>query len=85
MVTERDLRLAGGRTIHAHDTGAEGRDAGPALSWHHGTPNMARPRALFPAAARLSIRWVSNDRPGYGGSALHPGRDVASAAAGSDP
>ena len=27
------------------------------------------------------IRWVSYDRPGYGGSTPHPGRDVASAAA----
>jgi hypothetical protein len=27
------------------------------------------------------MRWVSYDRPGYGGSTPHPGRDVASAAA----
>jgi pimeloyl-ACP methyl ester carboxylesterase len=49
--------------------------------WHHGTPNIgAPPEPLFPAADRLGIRWVSYDRPGYGGSTPHPGRDVASAA-----
>jgi pimeloyl-ACP methyl ester carboxylesterase len=50
--------------------------------WHHGTPNIgAPPEPLFPAAERHGIRWVSYDRPGYGGSTSHPGRDVASAAA----
>jgi pimeloyl-ACP methyl ester carboxylesterase len=50
--------------------------------YHHGTPNIGRPpEPLFPASDRLGIRWVSHDRPGYGGSAPHPGRDVASAAA----
>ena len=50
--------------------------------WHHGTPNLGSPPALlFPAADRLGLRWVSYDRPGYGGSSPHPGRAVASAAA----
>ena len=81
MVTESDLRLADGRTIHVYDTGAEEPDARLAVFWHHGTPNIgAPPEPLFPAAARLGIRWVSYDRPGYGGSTPHPGRDVASAA-----
>jgi pimeloyl-ACP methyl ester carboxylesterase len=31
--------------------------------------------------AERGIRSVSHDRPGYGGSTPHPGRDVASAAA----
>jgi pimeloyl-ACP methyl ester carboxylesterase len=39
------------------------------------------PEPLFPAAAQHGIRWVSYDRPGYGGSTPHPGRDIASAAA----
>ncbi|NEE56132.1 alpha/beta hydrolase, partial [Streptomyces sp. SID8455] len=39
------------------------------------------PAPLFPAAERLSVRWVSYDRPGYGGSSPLPGRDIASAAA----
>jgi len=81
MVTESDLRLADGRTIHVYDNGAEEPDARLAVFWHHGTPNIgAPPEPLFPAAARLGIRWVSYDRPGYGGSTPHPGRDVASAA-----
>lgn len=88
--TELDLTLADGRRLHVYDTGAPaGTDAGTdapggglVLFWHHGTPNIgAPPEPLFPAAARLGIRWVSYDRPGYGGSTPHPGRDVASAAA----
>jgi pimeloyl-ACP methyl ester carboxylesterase len=82
MVTESDLRLGDGRTVHVYDTGAGDRDARLAVFWHHGTPNIgAPPAALFPAADRLGIRWVSYDRPGYGGSTPRPGRDVASAAA----
>ena len=52
------------------------------MFWHHGTPNIGGPPTpLFPAAARLGIRWVSHDRPGYGGSTPSRGRNVASAAA----
>lgn len=79
MVTETDVRLAGGRVLHAYDTGGEGRLA---VVWHHGTPNIGLPpEPLFPVSDRLGIRWVSYDRPGYGGSTPVPGRDVASAAA----
>ncbi|RZU77746.1 pimeloyl-ACP methyl ester carboxylesterase [Micromonospora kangleipakensis] len=78
MMTELDLRLADGRTLHAYDTGGEDRLA---VFWHHGTPNIGAPPApLFAAADRLGIRWVSHDRPGYGGSTPLPGRDIASAA-----
>jgi pimeloyl-ACP methyl ester carboxylesterase len=79
MVTEADLELSDGRTLHFYDTG--GGDGRLAVFWHHGTPNIgAPPEPLFPAADRLGIRWVSYDRPGYGGSTPHRGRDVASAA-----
>lgn len=79
---ETDLRLDGGRTLHVYDTGADDMGGRLAVFWHHGTPNIgAPPEPLFPAAARLGIRWVSHDRPGYGGSTPLPGRDVASAAA----
>jgi pimeloyl-ACP methyl ester carboxylesterase len=82
MVTETDLRLRDGRTLHAYDAAAEGGATRLAVFWHHGTPNLgAPPEPLFPAAARHGIRWVSQDRPGYGGSTPNPGRDVASAAA----
>jgi pimeloyl-ACP methyl ester carboxylesterase len=82
MVTQTDLLLSDGRTLHAYDAVADGVDARLAVFWHHGTPNLgAPPEPLFPAAARSGIRWLSYDRPGYGGSTPHPGRDVASAAA----
>src|SRR5215203_2680771 len=76
-----DLELGDGRTLHVYDTGADDADGRLAVFWHHGTPNIgAPPEPLFAAAARLGIRWVSRDRPGYGGSTPYPGRDVASAA-----
>ncbi|WBC17598.1 alpha/beta hydrolase [Micromonospora sp. WMMA1998] len=78
MVTETDLRLPDGRTLHVYDTG--GADRLPVF-WHHGTPNVGAPPApLFAAADRLGLRWVSHDRPGYGGSTPLPDRDVASVA-----
>ncbi len=81
-MTETDLRLDDGRTLHAYDTAADGADARLAVFWQHGTPNTgAPPEPLFPAAAQLGVRWVSHDRPGYGGSTPNPGRTVAAAAA----
>jgi pimeloyl-ACP methyl ester carboxylesterase len=80
VVTQLDVPVADGRTIHAYDAATGGSDA-LAVFWHHGTPNIgAPPEPLFAAADRLAIRWVSYDRPGYGGSTPRPGRDVASAA-----
>lgn len=82
MVRETDLELSDGRALHVYDASADGADARLAIFWHHGTPNIgAPPEPLLPAAAQRGIRWVSYDRPGYGGSTPHPGRDVASAAA----
>ncbi len=81
MVTETDLKLSDGRTLHAYDTGADDAEGRLAVFWHHGSPNIgAPPEPLFPAADRLGIRWVSYDRPGYGESTPRPDRDVASAA-----
>jgi pimeloyl-ACP methyl ester carboxylesterase len=81
-VQEIDLPLSDGRTLHVYDAGQHGESERLAVFWHHGTPNIGAPPApLFPAAGRLAIRWVSYDRPGYGGSSPQPGRDVASAAA----
>jgi pimeloyl-ACP methyl ester carboxylesterase len=81
MVTETDLELGDGRTLHAYDTGANDANGRLAVFWHHGSPNIGAPPApLFSAADRLGIRWVSYDRPGYGGSTPRPDRDVASAA-----
>ncbi|AKH83617.1 alpha/beta hydrolase [Streptomyces sp. CNQ-509] len=79
---EIDVELEGGRRLHVYDTGGEGRDDRLAVFWHHGTPNVgAPPGPLLPDAERLGLRWVSYDRPGYGGSSPWPGRDMASAAA----
>jgi pimeloyl-ACP methyl ester carboxylesterase len=81
MVIEVDVVLDDGRTLHAYDASAEGAEAGVAVMWHHGTPNVGSPPLpLFPAAAERGLRWVSYDRPGYGGSTRSPGRDLASAA-----
>ena len=80
MITETDLRLADGRNLHVYDTG-EQDDTRLTVFWHHGTPNTgAPPEPLFPAADRLGIRWVSQDRPAYGTSTRQPGRNMASAA-----
>jgi pimeloyl-ACP methyl ester carboxylesterase len=82
MMTELDLELGDGRRLHTYDTGADGAAGRVAVFWHHGTPNIGPPpQPLFPAADRLGIRWVSYDRPGYGGSTPYRDRDVASAAA----
>jgi pimeloyl-ACP methyl ester carboxylesterase len=78
MGAEIDVRLDDGRTLHAYDTG----DGEHVVCWHHGSPNIGAPPApLFAASAPLGIRWISYDRPGYGGSTPRPDRTVASAAA----
>ncbi len=77
-VHEFDIALPDSRTLHGYDTGGDGV---PVL-WHHGTPNTGEPpRPLLALAAELGVRWVSFDRPGYGGSTAHPGRTIASVAA----
>ena len=79
---ETDLKLSDGRTLHVYDAPPDGADPRLVVFWHHGMPNTGvPPEPLFPAAAQHGIRWVSYDRPGYGGSTPHPGRDIASAAA----
>jgi pimeloyl-ACP methyl ester carboxylesterase len=81
-VIEVDVQLSDDRVLHAYDT-ADSDSARPlVVFWLHGTPNIgAPPKPLFPAAERLGVRWVSYDRPGYGGSTPRPGRNMASAAA----
>jgi pimeloyl-ACP methyl ester carboxylesterase len=67
----------GDRVLHAYDT----EDGDLPVVWHHGTPNVGTPPApLSGDGDRLGIRWISYDRPGYGGSTPVPGRDVTSAA-----
>lgn len=76
-VHEFDLTLPDGRTLHGYDTGGDGMP----VMWHHGTPNVgAPPRPLFELANELGLRWVSFDRPAYGGSTANPGRSIAAVA-----
>src|SRR5437588_8088351 len=78
-IKEFDLTVPGGRTLHAYETEGEGMVP---IFWFHGTPNLgAPPEPLFAEAARQGFRWLSYDRPGYGGSSPDPGRKIASAAA----
>jgi pimeloyl-ACP methyl ester carboxylesterase len=79
---ELDVPLDDRRSLHAYEASPESGTAGLTVLWHHGTPNIGSPPApLFAASERLGIRWISYDRPGYGGSPRRIGRDIASAAA----
>src|SRR5580704_19700534 len=81
MVTEIDVAVPGGRVLHAYDAGPDSAGALPVF-WLHGTPNTGEPpEPLFAPAAERGIRWVSYDRPSYGGSSPQRGRSVGSAAA----
>ena len=60
-----------GRTLRAYDVPVD--DPVLTVVWHHGTPNVGTPpEPLLPASAARGIRWVSYDRPGYGGSTPAP-------------
>jgi pimeloyl-ACP methyl ester carboxylesterase len=77
---ERDIPVGAGRVLHVYDTHPGDRERFPVV-WQHGTPNLgAPPEPLFAAADRLGLRWVSFDRPGYGGSTVDPGRTMATVA-----
>lgn len=77
MVKQIDLDLGDGRILRAYDTGTGDLP----VFWCHGTPGTgAPPEPLLPAAAERGVRWVSYDRPGFGGSTARPGRNVAAAA-----
>jgi hypothetical protein len=56
VVTQTDLLVRDGRTLHAYDALADGVDARLAVFWHHGTPNLgAPPEPLLPAADVASV------------------------------
>jgi pimeloyl-ACP methyl ester carboxylesterase len=80
-IRQRDVELTGGWRLHVYDTASDDTDTRLPVFWFHGTPNIGEPPApLIPAAAQRGIRWISYDRPGYGGSTPRPGRDIAAAA-----
>ena len=73
MVTDGVVELNDGRTLHYYDARKDESDARVAVFWHHGTPNLGSPpEPLFSAAAENGLRWVSYDRPAYGGSTRTP-------------
>jgi pimeloyl-ACP methyl ester carboxylesterase len=82
-----EVSSGGGRVLQVYDAGPA--DSGTAdhgarlpVFWLHGTPMIGPPPTpLFQAATNHGLRWVSYDRPGYGGSSRMPDRDVASGAA----
>lgn len=77
MVAQFDVELGDGAVLHGYDSG-EGKCV---VMWHHGTPNIgAPPEPLFDLSHELGIRWISYDRPGYGGSSRLLNRNIASAA-----
>lgn len=78
-MTELDVTLRDGRTLHVHD---EGDPNGVAVVAHHGMPSCGRLYRLHVDDARArGIRLIGYDRPGYGRSSAQPGRSVGDAAA----
>lgn len=76
-----EVDLGNGRVLRAYDSATSAADSRLPVFWYHGTPNIgAPPEPLFAAAEQAGLRWVSYDRPAYGGSTPVPGRAVASAA-----
>ena len=78
-MSELDVTLRDGRTLHVYD---EGDPAGAAVVVHHGTPSSGRLYPSFVDDARArGLRLIGYDRPGYGGSSAQLGRSVGDAAA----
>jgi pimeloyl-ACP methyl ester carboxylesterase len=77
-VSELDVTLRDGRTLHVYD---DGDSDGFALVVHHGTPGSG---LLYGPdvedAKRQGLRLIGYDRAGYGASSPHPGRTVADVA-----
>ncbi len=78
-MTELDVTLRDGRTLHAYD---EGDPQGVAVVAQNGTPSSGRIYGAHADDARArGIRLIGYDRPGYAGSSAQPGRSVGDAAA----
>jgi len=75
---ERAVRTPDGRTLAVEDAGDP---AGRAVLVHNGMPNSRHLYGPWVAdAAGRGLRLIGYDRPGYGGSAPHPGHTVADCA-----
>ncbi|WP_062291024.1 alpha/beta fold hydrolase [Demequina phytophila] len=76
MASKGEIDRPDGRTVRWYTDGPD--DASLVIFWHHGTPNIGQPPGpLMKPATDRGIRWVSLDRPGYGGSTRREGRCVA--------
>jgi pimeloyl-ACP methyl ester carboxylesterase len=76
---EFDLDLPDGRRLHVYDLGKTGNEV---VLWQHGAGMRGvPPEPLVRHAARLGLRIVAFDRPGYSGSTPSPDRSVADGAA----
>jgi pimeloyl-ACP methyl ester carboxylesterase len=74
-VTELDVALRDGRTLHIYD---DGDPDGRVVVEHHGTPGSGLPyQPDLDLARERSLRVIRFDRAGYGGSTPNPGRSVA--------
>lgn len=72
------LTLPNGRNLAIAQTGTPG---GRPVIYLHGTPGSRLNRYPFDEElARLNVRLITYDRPGYGASTRCPGRDIAAAA-----
>jgi pimeloyl-ACP methyl ester carboxylesterase len=61
VVTETDLELSDGNTLHVYDTGADDADGRLAVFWHHGTPNIG-PWGFDPAQVMAPVLLVHGGR-----------------------
>jgi pimeloyl-ACP methyl ester carboxylesterase len=70
------ITLPGGRRLRWYEFGDRG---GPPVLYTTGTPVSGLGGAWYDQAARASgLRWISLDKPGYGGSGYHRDRSLAS-------
>ncbi len=79
MVIVHDLETAHG-VVRWRESGDP--QAPVTAIWHHGTPGIgAPPGPLLDASEQRGIRWLSFDRPGYGGTTPSDAWNVVDAAA----
>lgn len=72
--TEHRLRLPDGRTLACLELGDR---TGPPVLYFHGYPGSRfEARVAAAAAARLGVRLLAVDRPGFGQSTFQPGRRI---------
>lgn len=77
-MSERDVTTRDGRRLRVHDAGDA---AGVPVLAISGTPGSGQlPAQEITRARERSVRLISYDRPGYGGSHRHEGRNIAACA-----